>query len=422
MGSDTVLSCKTKIVNSHVAFYPRYFCKMYFYGKVVYRMGRSIIITTGGGTDVEDGNPNVTANKVLAGYTIYAMRDEPIIGSIPNQLSADPNIITLNPGESYVVPEGAYDGNRVVKTTSLSSNTSATAEPSQILKDRTGWRGGIKQTGTIVDRGTQTSSLSANGTYTIPQGWHNGSGKVTQSLSTQAATNITPSTVQKTVITASKWSIGNQIVTGDSNLIAGNIKRNVTIFGVSGSWGIDRSAGVKVFWTGSSSGIANGFSIVKRGLITSGTMNMNNWWRFDHKSNISWGLVLGDGSYIFFRFDTRIYGYANIWASHRGWHRCYPNDLDHFWMNIKYRPCGADSDISLGDSRRWKRDWGEVDDNSDMRWSLDNTFFQLEALPSSNPMTNGNWGGILFCPYVESGWSVYSKYEIFINQVWLYPR
>lgn len=74
------------------------------------------------------------------------------------------------------------------------------------------------------------------------------------------------------------------------------------------------------------------------------------------------------------------------------WYRCYPNDLDHFWMNIKYRPCGADSDISLGDSRRWKRDWGEADDNSDMRWSLDNTFFKLEALPSSNPMTNNNWG------------------------------
>ena len=197
-------------------------------------MGKSIIITTGGGTDVEDLNPTATEAQVLSGYTFYSWLDDPRVGSMVNRTSLGNQ--TLQPGGSYTIPVGYHGGGQTVSAVSLSSKTRATATAAQILKDKTGWKDGSKITGSMANQGTINNTLSANGTYTIPQGWHNGSGKVTQSLSTQGATSITPGTSQKTIIAASKWSTGKQIVVGDSNLIASNIKKDVTIFGVKGSY------------------------------------------------------------------------------------------------------------------------------------------------------------------------------------------
>ena len=42
-------------------------------------------------------------------------------------------------------------------------------------------------TGTMPNRGTVNQSLGINGTYTIPAGYHNGSGKVTQNIPIQGA-------------------------------------------------------------------------------------------------------------------------------------------------------------------------------------------------------------------------------------------
>jgi hypothetical protein len=67
------------------------------------------------------------------------------------------NIITLNQGTS-----------------------SATVGASDILKDKIGFgKDGVKLTGTMVNNGAVSASLAANGTYTIPAGFHNGGGKIT---------------------------------------------------------------------------------------------------------------------------------------------------------------------------------------------------------------------------------------------------
>ena len=214
-------------------------------------MGRALIITTGGGTDVEEGNPNVGAGQVLAGYTVYGKTDDPIRGTMPTQW-ANGGTKSLDPGGSLVLPSGYYTGTFSCKAVALSDKTSASATAAQVLKDKTGWKSGSKITGTMVSIGTRNGTISANGTYTVPVGWHNGSGKVTQSLSTQAATNVTPGTAQKTVIAASKWSTGNQVVLGNGNLVAGNIKNEVTIFGIKGSFGIGSVRPYAPLWTNNS--------------------------------------------------------------------------------------------------------------------------------------------------------------------------
>ena len=38
--------------------------------------------------------------------------------------------------------------------------------------------------GTMVNRGTVNQTIGINGSYTIPQGYHSGSGKVSQSITT----------------------------------------------------------------------------------------------------------------------------------------------------------------------------------------------------------------------------------------------
>ena len=49
--------------------------------------------------------------------------------------------------------------------------------------------------------GTQNYSLPINGSYTIPEGYHSGEGKVTQSVTLMKGSNITPNTSVVTIPT-----------------------------------------------------------------------------------------------------------------------------------------------------------------------------------------------------------------------------
>lgn len=91
-------------------------------------------------------------------------------------------------------------------------------------------------TGTMPNNGAVSKVLPINGSYTIPVGYHNGSGKVTQSIPTRWAATIIPSTVNQTAISAGYYASGNVIVAGDPNLQAGNIKKGARIFGVTGTF------------------------------------------------------------------------------------------------------------------------------------------------------------------------------------------
>lgn len=95
-------------------------------------------------------------------------------------------------------------------------------------------KNGNPLTGTMVNHGAVNQSLAINGSYTIPKGYHNGSGKVSQSIPTQGATTITPGANQQQV-DAGRYLTGAITVPGFSMPAANLIKKGavITIYGQS---------------------------------------------------------------------------------------------------------------------------------------------------------------------------------------------
>ena len=191
-------------------------------------MGECLIVRSGGGTDTT--NATAKNDNVVNGYTCY-VNDELIIGSIPTITLSK---TTVAPSDEITLLYGNYK-NTNISTSTLEEETVSTAVSSDILKSYNGWTIGIYVDGDIINNGTILQSLSANGSYTIPQGWHN-NGKVTQSLSTQATVGITAKSSNQTVCVANKWTTGDLWVWGNSNLVKTNIKNGVNIFGVVGNF------------------------------------------------------------------------------------------------------------------------------------------------------------------------------------------
>lgn len=88
-----------------------------------------------------------------------------------------------------------------------------------------------------IQTGTDTSDATATaGDILSGKTAYGATGKLTGTIPSQNATTITPGSSAKTAIPAGTYAAGAATVAGDANLIAGNIKEGVSIFGVAGSF------------------------------------------------------------------------------------------------------------------------------------------------------------------------------------------
>lgn len=121
---------------------------------------------------------------------------------------------TLNCGSSYTIPNGYHAGGGKVTANSLSSQTSANAAAAQILNGYTAWVNGSKVTGNMTNRGNVTQALNCGTSYTIPSGYHGGGGTIT--ANSLASQTSANATAAQILNTYTAWVNGAKI-TGSMN-------------------------------------------------------------------------------------------------------------------------------------------------------------------------------------------------------------
>ena len=108
----------------------------------------------------------------LTGGTLFALEQSKVANTIG--LTAG----KLLKGQSVL---GITGTGETTCPTLASQTSSATAGAGDILSGKTAYVNGNKITGSMTNKGAVSETISPGGTYTIPAGYHNGSGKVTAS-------------------------------------------------------------------------------------------------------------------------------------------------------------------------------------------------------------------------------------------------
>jgi len=154
-----------------------------------------------------------TSSEVLSGKTVYLNGVE-TVGTMPNNGGVNASITTS--GGKYTIPAGYHDGTGTVTGPTLESLVGSNATLASNANLLTGYTAyganGVKYTGSMVNNGavskTITPSTSAQ-SYTIPAGYHNGSGKINV-----PASNISASSFKTIFSDSTGYWDGSRTLTG----------------------------------------------------------------------------------------------------------------------------------------------------------------------------------------------------------------
>lgn len=173
-------------------------------------MGKAILFGGGGsGVHVDEMTNPAVAGDVYSGDTFATKDNEELVtGTVVDKTTSHTQALN----ETWTIPAGYHDGT-----------------------------GKVKQNLTYV--GKQTSTINANGSVSITPGYHNGTGTVTANNSHYAGGAVTPGTKDTVLQTSGKVLDAKLYIPKQVNLVANNIVRGKSIFGVAG--GFDTLATMK---------------------------------------------------------------------------------------------------------------------------------------------------------------------------------
>lgn len=233
-------------------------------------------------TAVSLAGDTVSSSVLYSGYTAHDSMGNAIVGTASGgsvNVQSDKTYTVSASGSQTINPDAGYDAmdnvaltvpSQTLPTTTSSSATSgytskATVGRStsdQYINIPTGYNAtgayykvnavtngsatpaaSISGTSATVSTGTNTLTLSktVSNTPQVTAGYissgtaGNSSVSLTASVTTKAAATITPTTSNQTIASGT-YLTGTQTISGDANLVAGNIKSGTTIFGVTGTY------------------------------------------------------------------------------------------------------------------------------------------------------------------------------------------
>lgn len=237
--------------------------------------GMSLKVIT---NNLSEANVEIGEQSDLIDQIIEAANSLPTAsGGGGSTVTAILQIKTVTPTKSLqtVTADSGYDGLKKVTVNAIPNEyittTDATATSNDILASKTAYVNGTKVTGAISTK-TASNLITSGATVTVPAGYYaaevsrsvdevtqatpsitvdtsglitattqqgagyviSGTKSATKQLTTKGATTYTPTTTSQTIATGI-YLTGVQTIQGDANLVAGNIKNGVSIFGVTGT-------------------------------------------------------------------------------------------------------------------------------------------------------------------------------------------
>ena len=198
-------------------------------------------------TQLSDTRIRIDVATTMTTRTILEPQSTIRIGIDSDVIGGDATTSDVAKGKTFTSAAGFnLIGTAEVTTPTLQTKTATPSASAQTITPDSGYDGLSSVTVEAMPSGALNApTVNSSGLITAQigtSGYLASGTKTTKQLTTQAAQTITPGTADQT-IASGKYLTGVQTIKGDANLVAGNIKKGVSIFGVAGSYSESGSSG-----------------------------------------------------------------------------------------------------------------------------------------------------------------------------------
>lgn len=137
--------------------------------EAIYMSGIGQVYTYVTVNPIPDAYQDVTAVDAEAAHVLSGKKIVDAAGAVVTGTMVDNGAKTasLNAGGSYTIPAGYHNGSGKITANSLASQTAATAGATDILSGKTAWVGGTKLTGTMANNGSMTKTIDGLTTTSV---------------------------------------------------------------------------------------------------------------------------------------------------------------------------------------------------------------------------------------------------------------